>query len=311
MKDYNVIFVDGQYLLHRNWSMVQKNHRTRITTEDGELNCGTIMEKLLIRELVRSFLYSLRKILRAYSCNKVILLWDTRPYHNAVILENISGDDTYKADRVYEYDEIGDQLFRIRNFAGYFIRTKLTKFGIHSYKRSGWEADFLARIGALVSRPGEKNALASSDSDWTYYMTPNCPELINLRTYNLTYYDKVVENCLGADPWFWEVHHSSFYGSHNNLVKTVTDEYYRQEFEDTLKMYQEGTDLDKVFTDFKLLVAQIQSWNIEGFPDYEEVCTEMRQLMDEPNTLGTDVEWHNLHLGLGSSYYNEIKGILQ
>lgn len=307
-KDFGVIFVDAQIILHRNWCMTIKHQRDVITDDEGECLCHPSVFNWLVQQTIRSVMYSFRKILRAYSCNKIILLWDRQPYYNAQKIKDIYAEDTYKADRDYADDSIASKLFEVRQAAKYYIINNYSKFGFQSYIREGYEADYLGRICATISKG--KNALASHDSDWPYYLTPDCPELISTTKFTLTYYDKVKEACLGADPWTWQVFHSSFYGSHNNLQCTVAKEYYNDEFEETWDKYNKGIDLDKVFSDWKLLVAQLESWNIESFPDYELVKSELTELINQPIIYAPEMDWIRDKSGLDLSFYREIKKLL-
>lgn len=310
-KDYEIIFVDAQIILHRNWCMIRRYCSDMIQNpeEPWEVLCHPTVWNYLLTRIITTVFQSFRKIMRAYSSNKIILLWDRSPYYNALKIKEISTEDTYKADREYEYDPIGEKMFQLRQAAKYYIINNYNKFGLLSYIHKGYEADYLGRICATLAP--SKSALASHDSDWNYYMTPNCCELINTQKYTLRTFDQVKEECLGADPWTWNVYHSSFYGSHNNLLNVVSKEYYRDEFEDTLKRYQDGTDLDRVFTDFKLLTAQIESWNYKAFPEYDIVESELRELIERKIEYPSEDEWLRVDKSsLGVGFYREIKSRL-
>lgn len=304
-KDYGIIFIDAQIILHRNWCMTIKGCRDGLTDDAGECLCHPSVFNHLVKKTIRSVMYSIRKVMRAYSSDKIILLWDRAPYHNAKVIEAISESDSYKDNRDYSVDSVGALLFEVRQAAKHHIIDNYAKFGLPSYIRQGYEADYLGRICALVSEG--KNALASHDSDWPYYLTPECPELISTTKFTLTYHDKVKELCLGADPWFWQVYHSSFYGSHNNLKCTVSPEHYKKEFEETLDRYVKGENLDEVFSDWKLLVAQLESWNIDSFPEYDLVKSDILELMKSPNTYAPELDWIRDRAELDLGFYKEIK----
>lgn len=309
-KDYDVIFLDAQIILTRNHSRICSIVEQNLVDEDGELCQPFWVFNDIVRQTVTAFWYSVRKLLRAYSTGRLVFLWDKSPYHKSRIIEEIYQNDTYKKDRVYDTSPKGYQLFLARQAARTNIIKTSADFGITSIIHPGYEADDLAFLGAREF-PDLKVGLASHDSDWPFYLTPNS-EIINTMKFNLTYYDKFKDdNLLGMDPYLYVIHSSSFYGSHNNLLRTVSDEYYKQSFEDTYKMFVEGEKLDEVFTDWGLLVAQIQSWNIYGFPEIEEVIKKIHDSVESPMVFKSDNDWvRNKFNSTGVGVYYELRNKL-
>jgi hypothetical protein len=304
-KDYRCIFVDAQLILHRNWCMVSKYNRDKLFDENGEVNCPPFLLNNITSAVINSFMYSVRKILRAYSTHKIILLWDRQPYHNAELIKDRTSTDSYKSDRTYEYDEAGELLFKARQNAKYHIIDNYEKFGIPSIIYKGYEADYLGRIAATLVT--EKSALASYDSDWTCYMTENCPELINTRNFSLTYYSDVVKD-LKMDPWEWQKYYSAFFGSHNNLLPTISESYKSAELETMMKLWADGDY--EAFSDVNLLRAQLDSWDYKLWDDYPEVEKLILDKINAPVTFASSDEWVNDLNTLGLKYYDEIKQLL-
>lgn len=305
-KDFDCIFVDATLRLRKNWSMVAKNYRSAMTEDDGSLKCPEFLENNMINTLLRSFLQSMRRLSKAYSSNKIVLLWDKSKYHNATILESIYEQDTFKADRTFAQDEVSQKLFHIMGKTKYYIINNYAKFGLPSIMKQGYEADILARIAAEECKL--KSALCSIDGDWDYILTPNCPELIHMDRFRIKYYEDIKENCLGEDPWIWNIFYSSFYGSHNNFKQTVSSEYYKEEFETIRELLEKGENLDKVFSEWKLMVAQLQSWNYKSYPDYDEVVDTIKKVINTPATYASKSEFYKDRGGklLGPDFYDSV-----
>lgn len=309
-KDYDFIFLDAQIILTRNHSMVSSKIDSLLLDDEGNVNHQFWVFNEIVRQSVASFWFSVRKLLKAYSTNRLVFLWDKSPYYKSQIIEDIYNQDTYKVDRVYENTERSWTLFLARQAARKHIMNFGPKFGMNSVLRRGYEADDLAFLAARMF-PKYKVGLASHDSDWPFYLTPNA-EIINTMSFKLTYYDEFRERLMGMDPYQYVIHSHSFYGSHNNLLQTVSDQYYKQSFEETYRMFVEGKDYEHLFSDWKLFVAQMQSWNIFGFPEIDEVWKQLWEASTSPIQMGTAVEWiDDLYNGGSYSYvYEDIKSKL-
>lgn len=309
-KDFDCIYVDATLRLHKNWSRVAAMFRDSMTDNDGNLNCPKFIENKMMSALLRSFFQSIRKLARAYSSNKIVLLWDKSEYHNGKILKSIYEEDTFKADRVFSTNEIDVKLFQIRAKTKYHIINNYGRYGLPSIIHQGYEADILAKIASDNSRM--KSAICSIDSDWKYIVTPTCPELIHMDRMSIQYYDKIKEACLGEEPWIWNIFHSSFYGSHNNLQRTVSNKHYKREFEEIREELIKGDNLDEVFDNWKLLVAQIQSWNYEAYPDYDIVREKVNNVINTPIAFAPTSDFLSDIGGaiLGSNFYESFQDLM-
>lgn len=306
-KDYDIIFLDAQIILTRNHSMVGAHCRDLLCDDFGEfIDCKWSFDEV-VRRSVTSFWYSIAKLLRAYSTKKLVFLWDKSPYHKARIIKEMYQQDTYKSDRVFDTSEISYCLFCARQAARQHIMDSAKLFGIRSIIHPGYEADDLAFISARLF-PDQKIGLASHDSDWPYYLTPNS-EVINTMKFNLIYYDKFKdETLLGMDPYEYVRYSSSFYGSHNNLLRTVSKKHYKREFEEVYADVIAGENLEEIFDDKSLFDAQLASWDIMNFPEIEDVKSEILNSVNEPIKFGTDQDWlNNWFNSSGIKVYMELK----
>lgn len=309
-KDYDYIFLDAQIILTRNHAITTAAARKNLYNEDDEeFRIPFWVYYSIVSQTVTSFWYSIRRLLRAYSTGRLVFLWDKQPYFKSQIIQDIYAQDTYKTDRVYDDSTFGLTLFYARQEARRSIIAQAKKFGMNSVIHPGYEADDLAFLAARMFC-NQKVGLASHDSDWPFYLTPNS-EIINTMKFNLTYYEEFKKTLLGMDPYQYVIHSSSFYGSHNNLLQTVSDKYYKQSFEKTYEMYLKGENLDELFSDWRLLVAQIQSWNIYCFPEIDEVRTELWHASTDPINMGSEYDWvGDKYNHSGIDVYREIKSHL-
>lgn len=277
MYDYSLI--DAQYILTRNYYAIRG-------AADNELNLAA---HLLIASSVIS---SVMKIQAEVKSRKIILLWDTYPYHKHSIL---SGD--YKSERSYTTDEdveeegISDEERESRRIdannlhqrskAKYLLKS-LGPLGLPSFFKSGYEADDLAYLASknILSR-GQTGIIVSKDSDWGFWINQNV-SWMKLGKSNEIYCESDIrsENKIPDDlsTFKYKALYDSFYGSHNDLYQTCTDECWNLSFQEFYNKYKEFGVVDELFKDKELFKLQYSSFDIDHYPGIEKISGMMYYL---------------------------------
>lgn len=303
MKDYKYLIFDGQYYLVRNLkaltpryskTIVLKNEEgIPILNENGNQQCYEITS-ISSFDLVKSFFYSIAKFIReSASCRKIILCFDSAPYHKLKFIENYKGsrsyatyDDLARIDKTKDplsYLKIEEELKinRIKQDAKSFILENFSKLGICSIIHKGYEADDLAyKIASRLELDDQKSAVVSIDDDWSYLINKNV-DWIKSNTKKRFTYDDIVGRSndftddLGISLFQFKSYYDSMYGSHNDLESTV-DVTEKIPFNDLLKKYLSG-DLSKIL-DLNKFNAQYESFDIEKYPEYDQVINKIKSL---------------------------------
>lgn len=267
MKRYKYAFVDGNYFLHRNFCA------------SGGVS-GIEMDDYFPNRLVASVTSSILSITGEFLIDKIIILWDTPPYNKVEFLKT-----KYKAGRYYmtvedaeEIDDEGEREVALANAKNFLKRTEaknkmklLGQIGLPSVYRQGYEADDLIYIlGKYCSEHQEEYLAISRDSDWMYWIT-ECGTWYEPKKEVLLTYDEVVkqENInKGMSLFRYKTLYDSFYGSHNALVKTVTDEAWNIDQHILFDKFEKEGFTDEIFEDIDGARLQIKSFDFTQYPDY-------------------------------------------
>lgn len=255
MKHYRYGIIDKSILLHRNYQALKHAYKDRLTAG------------LLLKSCIQSIFRIPRDFIEV---DRLIIVNDAKPYHKSKIIESLKGKSEYKADRPKDADP--SKFLEIYGGASYGLSEFCNKFGILNVKYAGYEADDLAYIlGQELSTPDDPVVLISFDSDWFYLTSPNV-HYFNLREkkcYDYSMCCRKVGKPTDLKMLDYMILQSAFLGSHNNLKCVVSDKYKKVPVQKLLEHYLAGRA--EVFTDMKLAEAQIKSWNIKGFPNYDEI----------------------------------------
>lgn len=264
---YDYAIYDAQWLLARNYFAIRGSSENKLSnTAYGSI--------------VSSVLRSIIKMNSEVPARKIILLWDTYPYHKHTIL---SGD--YKSSRLYtteddvENAENEEERLRLEIDAhnlhqrgkSKWILKDLSSYGLPSIFKSGYEADDLA---FLISRKfkdsKERIVLVTVDTDWSYFTNDNVDWYSPKRGLS-TYEDIKSDINLPSDLELFEYKrlYSSFYGSHDDYYNTVTDENYKLSFVEFYSKYKNNEP--DLFSDKSLFEKQYYALKIENYPEYNKV----------------------------------------
>lgn len=90
MAKYKYAFFDAQLILVRTIAALRNSAPGGICRRE---------------DILRTFLYSIFKVIREVGADRPFLLWDSSPYHKTAILNKMLGDSQYKTDRWYATDD--------------------------------------------------------------------------------------------------------------------------------------------------------------------------------------------------------------
>lgn len=305
MKKYNIIAFDAQYFLFRNFAALKSRTAmdwvANLSEGEGNTSIGHLIKRYEFDrdDLVKQFFWTIAKLVRDhFSCNKIILLWDTGPYHKTILL------DDYKGDRVHHSDELLDdwdidsdpvgylqekeevRIEHVKHQAISWIVDNLGSIGLPSVKYSGYEADDLAYILGQVYSSDQKNAICSVDSDWMYWITENT-DFINFNKKEVWTYQDVIDECegyptdLGIDLFETKCFMDSLFYSHNGLQPTTN--YGWRDFKTLVTEIKSG-DFSKI-TDLKRYELNMKSFDIMNYPEIETVKSILVDLAEKPKII--------------------------
>lgn len=270
-RDYEYGFIDGSIVLSRNFYA---------------------MKPLLSREdvgpekLVASVLQSIFKIAREkLNCERYFILWDKKPYFKTSYLIQDTGKSEYKTDRRKE----SEYLVKKMGNAKYLLLCEAGNIGLTSIQFKGWEADDLAYLASCqcIGRD-KKSVLISFDSDWESWLGPNT-DYYNLRRDEVTTFDQAMrwhKPIQGYSVFQSKAFRDSMRGSHNNLKQTLKSEYKSVPSIDIIKAFERGDY--HYFSDVELFKAQLRTFDITSYPDYENVSQYLKSAERDGTLLDLD-----------------------
>ena len=305
-KMYKYAFIDAQLILVRTIKALQ-----------GSAPDGICQRS----DVLRTFLYSIFKIVREVGVERPFLLWDSSPYWKSSILNKMLGESQYKADRWYATDddvanmkvriedltsilaelmvndpessrigELGKELenlrntvkqaelqianFHVRQDVKYHIINELGRFGMTSIIKRGWESDDIAYLLCKqVEHDIKPSLVVSTDTDWEYWINPNCVKYNNYSRKFTTYeevrsrHKQIVDLHPDWDLFKIKSYVDTLYGSHNNLSKTLNPEWNKRSIDEILE------NPDEAFSDRKLFEAQMATWDFGNYPDFQFISS--------------------------------------
>lgn len=264
---YDIGIIDKSILMHRNYSMLK----------------GTFGDKLTAGLLIKSCIQSIFKIAREQlEVGKYILVADSKPYHKSKILVSQVGQSEYKTNRPKEKDN----FMEIYAKASYGLAEFGNRFGVNQYRVDGYEADDLAYLISQNLKTDHKNLIISFDSDW-FYLVNDHTDYYNMRHRKIYNYDrccKYVHKTEHFNLLDTMIIRTAFKGSHNNLKQTIKNEYLSKPSKWLMDNYLAGNDF--IFTDKDLFEAQLKTWNMEQYPDYDKVINLANEVV-KPTKLGS------------------------
>lgn len=282
---YDVMLIDSQWLLTRNFFAIRGGSENKLANNAHLTIAGSVISSIM-------------KFLDVVPAKKVILLFDTYPYHKSIFLTDYKGTRTYTtmedAENMDDEDENKEQaLIDAHNLnqrgKAKKILTGLESIGLPSFRKSGYEADDLAyEMANRIHENNQTAILVSIDSDWGYWINPSVDWYSPTRGVT-TYEDMIQEigQIPGLSLYDYKGLYDSFYGSHNDLVQTVTDEMWDLTFIDFYKLYMNTNNKSKLFQDYDLFKAQLQSQNITNYPEYNKVRS-MTYYLDKAGSIPTE-----------------------
>lgn len=314
MKDYEYIVFDAQYILVRNFSALMS--RTKIPEirylkpTEGNASIGHVIDNwdFTVNSLVKQFFWSIVKVIRDnYSCNKVILLWDSAPYHRSSILSDFKGDRIHhSAELLEEWDIENDpqgylqeqariEVEKKKLAAKFWIINNLQDFGMYSVIQPGYEADDLAymftHLDIFQDKCNLKSAICSADSDWMYWISNNF-DFINFNKMEPWTVDDVIGECsgypteLGMDLFETKCYSDSLFLSHNGLQRTTNRTW--SSFKDIVTHIKNGDYSD--LTDVERFKLNMKSFEIWNFPGYDEALSELRAALNKGKLNGVSYD---------------------
>lgn len=288
---YDYLFVDGQYLLTRNFHALKNSEKFGVAVRlvDGSVYLDEDGNKVMVdfpsftsADLKRSLFFTIAKILRNFPSRKVVLLWDKSPYYRSQIVRNYKGGRVYYSESDLETieqdkDPIGYaemlsnvQATQIKTHAKFEILRDFPKFGLICFISQGYEADDLARIASInFNGSNKKIGLLSADSDWKYLLNPNC-DWITPHGVVTTYDDLMSEIPSGIDPYVFHTYLDSFSGGHNNLKPTISELGKKQTMPALIEALADETH-EEWFEDADLARAQVSTFAIEDWKGFREL----------------------------------------
>jgi hydrogenase maturation factor len=312
MKNYKYLIFDGQYFLVRNYKALIPRYKSEVELKDDQGNLILDKEgksqyytttKMTADDIVQSFFYSIAKFAREVaSCRKIILCFDSAPYHKSLYIDGYKGsrhyvtnDDLLEIDKdknPLDYVKIKEEikLNKIKREAKKFIIKNFSKLGMYVLIHNGYEADDLAYLTAqYLENDTERSCLVSIDDDWSYLINRNV-DLIKSNTLDkFTYEMELTENGilfqeLGISLFQYGAYYSSLYGSHNDLVKTIKQD--NAKLKDVIKncLKKDYCNIKKV----KKFKAQLKSFDIKSYPEYEQVLEEIKLIETDGSIMSTN-----------------------
>lgn len=334
MKDYNYVIFDAQYYLVRNWSMMNSrfcidkvlvdDNGSPILNEDGtEITYRSA--NFMSDDIVKLMFYSFAKFLReCASCNRIILCFDTPPYHKTTLLEDYKGsrshvseDDLLSIDKItapLEYAETQEAIRReaMKNEAKKFMIDNFPKLGMDVIYHKGYEADDLAYlISDYIREDKHKSAIVSIDSDWSYWISPSTNWIKSNNWETWTYQDMLdnhkneLPTSETIDLFKFKAYTDSIYGSHNDLQSTLgeTENDHRTIIENCLR----GDYCD--ISDVELFQKNLKSFDIYNYPEIDLVKEKIKNLGSGVNAMTIDeFELFRLlnNFKVSTSYYSNF-----
>lgn len=281
---YDYCIVDAQWLLTRNYFAIKSNY------DRMPDNASKLISTSVLRSIIK-----LTEVLRF---KKVILLWDSYPYHKHTLLQDYKGSRSFTTWDDVEAEEDPEVKARLeidahnlqqRSNAKIFLRD-LSSMGLPSFYKKGYEADDLAYIFSnRVLEEGKTAVLVSIDTDWNYWINPNV-DWYSPKS-GVTNYKDTLES-LNYDSsltlFEYKRHYDAFYGSHNDFSNTVTDEAWNLSFNEFYSKYL-NKEYD-IFQDKSLFEKQYQSLDILNYPGIDKIHS-MVYFMDKSGSLPSRGQW--------------------
>lgn len=286
---YDYCIVDCQYFLARNYFAILSNF-------DKLPDNGWAM-------IATSVIRSLIKLRDSLEFRKMILVWDTYPYIKHQLLQ---GD--YKSGRSYTTDEDVEECedpeekarleidafnLKQRGQAKWLLKD-LSKFGLPSFYKKGYEADDLAYIiSNRVKELGHSAVIVSIDSDWNYWINENVDWYSPKRGLK-TYKETLAELGLPHDLSLFEYKrlYDSFYGSHNDYYQTVTDENWNMSFLNFYELFKNSKNKESLFKDYNLFVNQYNALDVLNYEEHNKVQS-MLYYMDKSGGIPSKGMWES------------------
>ena len=278
MFKFDYALMDAQWILTRNHSVAMNNFDPYNPNYPKQLTWSTLS--------------SIFKIASEFEIGKIILVFDTPPYHKLLFL------DEYKQGRPYvtmeEAEEIKDPNEREtqKRIAQGFIRRKevkdilenLDKVALPALYHQGWEADDLVYLLSWkLHELGKTSVLISVDSDWQYWVSPSSSVYNPQADLIYTYEECKILNGLTSEDSLFEFKSlfDSFYASHNGLYRTIKEELVELDCHEVIKDYRKG-ELN-LFDNYELFKKQLKSFDFKSYPEYSAV----EKLVNASVTAGT------------------------
>lgn len=266
---FKYAFIDGNWVLHRNFCAMGGVSGTKLY--EGA-------DRTLITSVVSSFL----KMTSEFDVEKIIILWDTPPYAKVKLL------DDYKGGRYHPSEEEAEQIedpaekerelnnaynFRLRSIAKEDIKS-LGSIGLPSIWKQGFEADDLAYLfSKYCSDKGDSCVLISVDSDWEYWTNPgSC--IYNPKRDELHTHEEICKNSVlldGMSLFRFKSLIDTFYGSHNDLEKTIRDDRYEEDCHDVFREFEKTGFTTELFDDPHLAELQLRSFDFSKYDGYKDI----------------------------------------
>ena len=273
MEQYKYAFVDGNWILSRVFFAMTRDIDGRVDHR-FKYNLAAVTTN------------SILKFFRdKYVVGKIILVWDTAPYIKQSLLNNEYKIGRYNPTQELEDETDPEKIRKLEDDAfnlskkseAKAIMKELHQVGLPSIWHKGYEADdivyYLAQgLSPEMVRTGQRSMLVSIDSDWQYWGAPNV-DVYNPISEVMYEHEKVrEENRVPKEMslFHFKSLYDSFYGSHNDLVITVTDDVYDDDCLITFDKFKKIGYSPEIFKDVNLARAQMETFNFERIKGYNK-----------------------------------------
>lgn len=321
LNNYKYLFCDGSYYLKKSVFISWKNW-----IDSGKTT--TFSEPLVARMMM----YSINKAMKELGgADKAFIVWDQwdsniKGYYITHILKSkykddrewVTKDDAEKEGLTDEEKQaILDKsaMFDMQVKAKRWIIENLGKVGLPSIRYPGYECDQLIYVyAALLFNDNKKSVIASSDSDWSYIITPNCDHCkvgvrgksATLITYNDFITSEIPEDLLGKISLYdWKSYYDSIEGSHNNMRRSRRDNFDTKFIIHNIVTRNDYTGIE----DPELFKLQYSTFNLSDYPNFNRILKEfpdklkLGSLMNEDEFVKFSEE---SKLGVSKSWYSKF-----
>jgi 5'-3' exonuclease len=322
---YKYIIFDGSYFLMRAYHAIHSSednykeiplvdHEGNImySNEDGSMEI-TYSYTFTHMTILRMMYWQIAKVMRDVAeCRKPIIVLDKSPYHKVKELSDYKSNRHYYSeadldgltyeDNPRQWVETNEEIRseNIKLQAKEWMKNNFNELGMPVIWHQGYEGDDLAYLlSQQLELDGEKSAICSIDGDWSYLINPNIDHIkmyMRKSPEIITYEDMQDRLRLdapeGMSLYRYKSLLDSLYGSHN-FLKYVANKNEVDYFGDNKTIFTSIENNEtKYIEDVDLFQRQLRSFDVERYPEINEVKAKLKTINDTLAPL--DVEQYRM-----------------